>query len=49
VIHLVHSVQDGASETLEVSESVWLADRVIIIDDYAIAQAPKGIQGMSDV
>ena len=40
VIHLIHSAQDDAGETLEVSESVWPADRVIIIDDYDIAQSP---------
>jgi GntR family transcriptional regulator len=49
VIHLVHSVQDDAGETLEVSESIWPSDRVVIIDDYDVAQAPEDLQGMSDV
>ena len=34
VIHLMHSVQDDTGQTLEVSESVWPSDRVIIIDDF---------------
>lgn len=49
VVHLVHSAQDETGETLEVSESVWPADRVMIIDDYDIAQSPEDVEGMSDV
>ena len=49
VIHLVHSAQDETGETLEVSESVWPSDKVIIIDDYDIAQSAEDLEGMSDV
>jgi GntR family transcriptional regulator len=49
IIHLVHNAQDETGETLEVSESVWPADRVIIIDDYDLAQSPEDLEGMSDV
>jgi len=49
VVHLVHNATDEAGDTLEVSESVWPADRVVFIDDYDIAQAPEDLQGMSDV
>lgn len=39
VLHVVHvaSAEDGT--ILEVSESVWPADRVVFVDDYDIAQA----------
>ncbi len=46
VIHLVHSASDENGDTLEVSESIWPSDRIVIIDDYDIAQ---GQDGMSDV
>jgi len=34
---------------LEVSESVWPSDRVIVIDDYDITQEAEDQAGMSDV
>jgi GntR family transcriptional regulator len=49
VIHLVHSAYDEESEILEVSESIWPSSRVVIIDDYDIAQSPADLEGMSDV
>lgn len=49
VIHLVHNAADKDGNTLEVSESVWPADRIVIIDDYDIAQAPEDAEGLSDV
>lgn len=49
VIHLVHNASDEDGNTLEVSESVWPADRIFVIDDYDIAQDPEDAEGLSDV
>jgi GntR family transcriptional regulator len=49
VIHLIHNAADENGDTLEVSESVWPSDRIVIIDDYDIAQEPEDQEGMSDV
>lgn len=49
IIHLVHNATDKDGNTLEVSESIWPADRVLVIDDYDIAQAPEDVEGLSDV
>ena len=44
VIHLVHTACDENGAILEVSESVWPADRIIILDDYEIAQEPEDLR-----
>ncbi len=49
LVHLVHTAYADDGEILEVSESVWPADRVIIFDDYEIAQEPEDLQGLSDI
>lgn len=49
VIHLIHVARDDEGAILEVSESVWPADRVIITDDYEIAQEPEDAAGLSDI
>ncbi len=49
VIHLVHTACDENGAILEVSESVWPADRIIILDDYEIAQEPEDLRGLSDI
>lgn len=49
VIHLIHNAADENGDTLEVSESVWPSDRIVVIDDYGIAQAPEDVDGLSDV
>jgi DNA-binding GntR family transcriptional regulator len=40
VMHVVPTARDEHGTILEISESVWPADRVIIIDDYDIEQEP---------
>jgi GntR family transcriptional regulator len=40
VLHVIHTARDENGEVLEVSESVWPADRVVVIDDYDIEQDP---------
>ena len=49
VIHLIHTACDESGEILEVSESVWPADRLIVFDDYDIPQEPEDLAGQSDV
>lgn len=49
VIHLIHNAADENGDTLEVSESIWPSDRILVIDDYDIAQEPEEQAGMSDV
>jgi GntR family transcriptional regulator len=49
VIHLVHTASGQDGEILEVSESVWPADRIIILDDYEITQEPEDLEGLSDI
>jgi GntR family transcriptional regulator len=38
VVHLIHSAYGETGEILEVSESIWPADRIVILDDYDLAQ-----------
>lgn len=49
MIHLIHNAADKNGSTLEVSESVWQSDRIVVIDGYDIAQEPEEQDGMSDV
>ncbi|HEX8344239.1 MAG TPA: GntR family transcriptional regulator [Actinoplanes sp.] len=49
VVHLVHVARADDNTLLEVSESIWPADRIEIIDEYDVAQAVEGLDGMSDV
>jgi GntR family transcriptional regulator len=49
VVHLVHTAYDEDGEILEVSESVWASDRIVILDEYEIAQEPADLQGVSDI
>jgi DNA-binding GntR family transcriptional regulator len=36
VLHVIHTARDENGEVLEVSESIWPADRVVFLDDYLI-------------
>ena len=49
VVHLVHTARDEDGGILEVSESAWPADRMVILDDYEIAQEPEDAPGLSDI
>jgi len=49
VVHLIHSAYDETDEILEVSESIWPADRIVILDDYDLAQDAEDLQSLSDV
>lgn len=41
VMHVIHTARDENGDVLEVSESIWPADRVVMIDDYAVEQEPE--------
>jgi DNA-binding GntR family transcriptional regulator len=36
VLHVIHTARDENGEILEVSESIWPADRVMLLDEYSI-------------
>ena len=49
VVHLVHAAYCEDGEILEVSESVWASDRIVVLDEYEIDQEPADLQGLSDI
>jgi GntR family transcriptional regulator len=49
VVHLIHTAYDQDDNVLEVSESVWPSDRVLILDEYAIPAEPEDLDAPSDV
>jgi GntR family transcriptional regulator len=49
VMHVVHTARDEDGDILEVSESIWPADRVMLIDDYSIEQEPEEPSAASEV
>jgi GntR family transcriptional regulator len=48
-MHVVHTARDEDGDILEVSESIWPADRVMLIDDYSIEQEPEEPSAASEV
>jgi GntR family transcriptional regulator len=49
VIHVIHVARAHDGTLLEVSESVWPADRIVIIDEYPITQEPEPPDVPSDI
>jgi GntR family transcriptional regulator len=49
VIHLIHVAYGRNGKVLEVSESIWPADRVMFIDEYEIPQEPEDLDNPSEV
>ena len=49
VLHVIHSAWDEEGVVLEVSESVWPAERVMFIDEYEIAADAEPPEARSDV
>jgi len=49
VMHVIHTAHDEHGDILEVSESIWPADRIILIDDYPIEQTPEQPTAASEV
>ncbi len=48
-MHVVHIAPDEDGDVLEVSESIWPADRVILIDDHLIEQQPEEPTAASEI
>jgi len=49
VVHVVHTAETDDGSILEVSESVWPADRVMILDEYPIAGDAEAAAAPSEV
>lgn len=49
VLHVTHAAYDENDDILEVSESVWPADRIMVVDEYPIPQEPSPPKEKSDV
>lgn len=49
VMHLIHVARSDDDTLLEVSESVWPADRIEVIDEYAVAHEAEQAAGLSDI
>lgn len=49
VIHLIHIARGQRSNVLEVSESIWPADRVMFIDEYEIPQHSEDLDNPSEI
>lgn len=49
VMTVVHTARAADGQVLEVSESAWPADRIVIVDDYPIEQAATAQQSRSEV
>lgn len=49
VMHVVHIARDQDGAVLEVSESVWPADRILLVDDYPVEQEAETPPAPSDI
>lgn len=49
VLHVIHTAHDQDGDILEVSESIWPADRILLIDDYPIEQEAEQPTATSDL
>jgi GntR family transcriptional regulator len=49
VVHLTHVAEASDGTVLEVSESVWPAERITVIDEYPIAQDSEEPHAVSDI
>jgi GntR family transcriptional regulator len=49
VVHVVHTARAQDGTLLEVSESIWPADRIELIDEYDVASRAEDVKGLSDI
>jgi DNA-binding GntR family transcriptional regulator len=49
VLHVIHTARDGNGDVLEVSESIWPADRVVFLDEYDIPAQPEPDPAPSEI
>ncbi len=48
-MHVVHTAEAADGTILEISESVWPADRLMIIDEYPITNEAEAVTAASEV
>ncbi len=49
VLHVTHTARAAEGNVLEISESIWPADRVMFIDEYDIPEHGQAPAARSDV
>ncbi len=49
VMHVIHTARAEDGSILEVSESVWPADRIMVIDDYQVEPEATEPEAPSEV
>jgi DNA-binding GntR family transcriptional regulator len=49
VVHVIHVARADDDTVLEVSESVWPADRIVVVDDYPIDAEPDDTSVPSEI
>jgi GntR family transcriptional regulator len=49
VVHLIHTAESDEGEILEVSESIWPAERVVILDEYEVPAEPETESSGSEI
>ncbi|MEU4287876.1 UTRA domain-containing protein [Kribbella sp. NPDC026596] len=49
VLHVIHTARSADGDVLEVSESVWPADRVMLIDEYEITAEAEQPNAQSEI
>lgn len=49
VLHVIHVARADDGQVLEVSESAWPAQRLMIVDEYEIDQTPRAFDNPSQV
>lgn len=49
ILEVIHTVRDDDGSVLEVSESIWPADRVVVLDEYGIPAEPEADENLSEI
>jgi GntR family transcriptional regulator len=49
VLHVTHTARAAEGNVLEISESIWPADRVMFIDEYEIPEHGQAPEARSDI
>jgi hypothetical protein len=49
VLHVIHTARSADGDVREVSESVWPADRVMLIDEYEITSEAEQPNAQSEI
>ena len=49
VLHVVHAASANDGQILEVSESIWPADRIMLVDEYDVEQGARQPDAPSEI